>query len=282
MTKWPIISRQLPVTAEIALAKSWINSCITDHPLCLAPPLTLLPTRVLDLESPTSPSQLCLVLGQGSTASYVALSHCWGGSQPLKLTLSTLEEFQMNISLSTLPKTFLDAVSVTRSLGFRYLWIDSLCIIQDSKADWDSECAKMIDVYKNAAVTLAGPAATGCNSGFLHKRNEQIHEIVDICAMELTQRWFFHSRGLVNTATISSQNTSHLGQQELGYYKRGFFHVESFILVVRRCILSALPMLDFSLATIQLLGIIRRLTELLNSRLRSSRTIRSAFSIGHQ
>jgi hypothetical protein len=108
------------------------------------------------------------------------LSHCWGSSQPLKLTLSTIEQFQKHISLSTLPETFKDAVSVTRSLGLRYLWIDSLCIIQDSHSDWESECAKMINVYKNATVTLAGPAAASCDSGFLHDRNGQIHEVVDV------------------------------------------------------------------------------------------------------
>jgi hypothetical protein len=74
------------------------------------------------------------------------------------------------ITFDSLPKTFMDAVIATRSLGLKYLWIDSLCIMQDSPDDWEEQCQKMGEIYKNSFVTLAGPAASGCDDGFLHRR----------------------------------------------------------------------------------------------------------------
>lgn len=54
-----------------------------------------------------------------------------------------IEDFRRGISLSGLPRTFQDAISVTRKLGVRFLWIDSLCVIQNSSADWEEESEKM-------------------------------------------------------------------------------------------------------------------------------------------
>ncbi|KAM3089373.1 hypothetical protein ACMFMG_000976 [Clarireedia jacksonii] len=80
------------------------------------------------------------------------------------------------ITFSSLPKTFQDAVIATRALGLRYLWIDSLCILQDSKQDWEEQCSMIVRVYKDSAVTIAGPQASDCHSGFLNNRllNDEI------------------------------------------------------------------------------------------------------------
>lgn len=56
------------------------------------------------------------------------------------------------ILLSSFPQTLRDAITITKSLGFRYLWIDALCILQDSKGDWEKEAAVMGKVYFNAVV----------------------------------------------------------------------------------------------------------------------------------
>lgn len=58
------------------------------------------------------------------------------------------------IDLESLPKTFQDDILVTRHLQYRYLWIESLCVLQDSKEDWEKEAATMSDVYNNAALTI--------------------------------------------------------------------------------------------------------------------------------
>ncbi|PMD19341.1 heterokaryon incompatibility, partial [Hyaloscypha hepaticicola] len=67
--------------------------------------------------------------------------------------------------LATLPKTFQDAVLITRDLGVRYLWIDSLCIIQDSDEDWEQEAARMSEVYANGYVMLAAHGSENCHGG---------------------------------------------------------------------------------------------------------------------
>jgi hypothetical protein len=100
-------------------------------------------------------------------AEYIALSHCWGMSLPMQTTESNLEAMCHGIQFSELPRSFQDAVAVTRAFGVRYLWIDSLCILQDSKDDWALESAQMSDIYSNALFVLAAAARDGCESGFL-------------------------------------------------------------------------------------------------------------------
>lgn len=102
--------------------------------------------------------------------SYATLSHCWGESRPLELTRANYDAFQKIISYKSLPKTFQDAVTVTRLLGLRYLWIDSLCIVQKDKRDWEEQCTEMKRIYKDSFVTLAGAASSGCDDGFLSPR----------------------------------------------------------------------------------------------------------------
>lgn len=68
---------------------------------------------------------------------------------------------------SSMPQNFRDAVKLTRLLGIRYLWIDPLCILQDSKEDWEREGLKINDVYKYSYVTVAATSASAAYDGFL-------------------------------------------------------------------------------------------------------------------
>ena len=77
---------------------------------------------------------------------YVALSHCWGESKPLSTTKVNEAARHLGIPSSQIPKTFQDAIRVTRWLGLQYLWIDSICIVQDDKADWETESSKVADM----------------------------------------------------------------------------------------------------------------------------------------
>ncbi|KAH8722940.1 heterokaryon incompatibility protein-domain-containing protein, partial [Phaeosphaeriaceae sp. PMI808] len=96
---------------------------------------------------------------------YAALSYCWGTTRTFTTTLASLQARKRGFALTDLPKTCRDAVLVTRALGLSYIWIDSLCIIQDSKKDWEKEAAKMCDVYSNAVVTLAGLDSPNSDTG---------------------------------------------------------------------------------------------------------------------
>lgn len=113
---------------------------------------------------------------------YLSLSHCWGQSPDATaprgersssvLTESNLQEWKQAIPLSTLPKTFLDAIKVCVSLGFKYIWIDSLCIIQDSVDDWQAQSATMGDVYKFAWMNIAALSSTSDHNGFINEARD--------------------------------------------------------------------------------------------------------------
>ena len=133
--------------AHLELASSWLRHCKKKHKCQAAKPLsTALPTRLMDLrQSKIDKTKivLCYTAQLDQQPSYVTLSHCWGEGKPLKLNKDNEPSMLESLTLSQLPLTFRDAVHVTRQLGFRYLWIDSLCIIQDSQEDWEIESAKM-------------------------------------------------------------------------------------------------------------------------------------------
>lgn len=101
---------------------------------------------------------------------YVALSHCWGSENPLLTTLSTLDARTHGIPMETLPKMFQDAIVIARQLGINYVWIDSLCIIQDSDEDWSREAAVMGDIYRFSYLTIFVLDAKGCHEGILVPR----------------------------------------------------------------------------------------------------------------
>jgi hypothetical protein len=117
----------------------------------------LLPTRCLDVGSTTAAPHL--VDTKGRQGLYVALSWLWG-DQPTsgvswKLTQNNMASFKRGINVNDLPITVRDAISVTRNLGCRYLWVDALCILQDSSIDTTEEILHIADYYANSAVTIA-------------------------------------------------------------------------------------------------------------------------------
>jgi hypothetical protein len=103
----------------------------------------------------------------GKKGAYVALSHCWGGDMPVKLLTSNIEQLSSYISLDDLPANFRDAIYIARELRVRYIWIDSLCIIQDSRLDWEIESKTMGEVYQNALLTIAAAASERSTEGIL-------------------------------------------------------------------------------------------------------------------
>ncbi|KAL9623800.1 MAG: hypothetical protein Q9160_002031 [Pyrenula sp. 1 TL-2023] len=107
---------------------------------------------------------------------YVALSHCWGGYQNCKTETTNIEQRRNGIELSQMPQNFSDAVFLTAKLGIRYLWIDSLCIIQDDKQDWESQAAQMTSIYRDSYLTVAASVAPNSPHGFLVPRtNAELH-----------------------------------------------------------------------------------------------------------
>ncbi|RKL02350.1 hypothetical protein BFJ71_g4800 [Fusarium oxysporum] len=152
----------------VSLAREWLNACghaQGKHANCTKTTISTLPTRVISVGNDRASPRL-VVTEPNQQAHYAALSHCWGGSTPTMTTLSNLEAYTISLP-SDLPQTFEDALRVARALEIPYIWIDSLCIIQDSPADWEREASRMAQVYANAYMTIFADAAPDSMSGFL-------------------------------------------------------------------------------------------------------------------
>jgi len=128
-----------------------------------------LPTRVIDVGVVGDP-QVRVVQPSGLDGPYATLSHCWGGPIQTVLTTKTLSSFKTGLSVDTLPANFKDAISITRQLGLKYLWIDSLCILQDSKEDWEIESKNMGRIYLYSEVNISAMSSKGSTDGILRQR----------------------------------------------------------------------------------------------------------------
>jgi len=165
-----VLGREIAPYPSFPLARDWVNECIENHEDCHSDAFPLLPTRVIDIEPICSSREPRLIITDGKRSPYVTLSHCWGKSPPLVTNEENLERHLRAIPFQELPQTFKDAVTTTRELGFRFLWIDSLCILQGSPADWAQESSRMAAIYKNSAFTIACPDTTDSFGGFLYQR----------------------------------------------------------------------------------------------------------------
>lgn len=141
-----------------------MQDCRQNHDGCNWDLESFLPTRLLDLQAFQMGEDVKLVClrtedfdDQPYQPEYLTLSHCWGPPEkrPVISTKANLQERMTRIKMEDLSNTFRDAVRITREIGERYLWIDSLCIIQDDKDDWAREAALMADVYGQSCCTLA-------------------------------------------------------------------------------------------------------------------------------
>jgi hypothetical protein len=130
----------------------------------------LIAARIIDLGTS---AQITAKLTSTETlhvSRWTTLSYCWGGRNSFITTESNFEERQQPIPWSSIPRTFQDAMILTHRLGIRYIWIDAVCIIQDSKSDWRTEASKMGNIYQNAYLVIAADLALSCDSGIFASR----------------------------------------------------------------------------------------------------------------
>lgn len=169
----------------ISLIREWKNRCRdggnSEHKICSISERRFLPSRLIELTPSACEIRLRLVRSKSmgmydyDTATYSALSYCWGpGDQAGKLTAANLLSYKKAIPWQSLPKTLKDAATATHLLGMRYVWIDSLCIMQGDtdvdKADKEKEISKMDKVYCHATFTIMARRGDKATDGFLHDR----------------------------------------------------------------------------------------------------------------
>jgi len=190
------LAKSTSSNASFDLAKEWLRQCMGRHKRCQevarSPPDFHLPSRLIDVGVQSEDPIIVKTTHLGpNIPRYLALSHCWGSAHIARLLLKNVESMSKGVRMSALPKTFYDAVIITRRLGsvpnllyvldyeqiqiykysYRYLWIDSLCIIQDSKEDWLKESAVMGEVYSNAECTIGALTSTNSQGGCFVNRN---------------------------------------------------------------------------------------------------------------
>jgi hypothetical protein len=157
-----VMQPTIDYTSSIDMARKWLMDCVESHEHCRAS-LFATPTRLLQIRP--EQHQIRLEDNFQTSPSYATLSHCWGTHDILQLTRNSLADFRQKIPFEGLCKTFKEAVSFALTSGFTYLWIDSLCIIQDDRQDWVKKSALMSEVYGGSSLNIA---AAGANSEKFH------------------------------------------------------------------------------------------------------------------
>ncbi|KLU88812.1 hypothetical protein MAPG_07795 [Magnaporthiopsis poae ATCC 64411] len=203
---------------------SWLRDCTRNHSRCRpdsdADPV--LPTRVLKL----GPGTVTLLNTDGSRGRYICLSYCWGKKGFIKTTPHNFDSHLRGISPDALPRTFQHAIEIARALGVQYLWIDALCIVQESPDDWERESSRMAETYRNSYLTLAVTWADSVDGGcftarqstkvepvmvreILHFPNDATPDCQESLAFPLlTRAWAYQERML-------APRVLHIGREEL-------------------------------------------------------------------
>jgi hypothetical protein len=122
------------------------------------------PSHLIDVNPKEGPIRLVQSKIKGTCKKYLTLSHRWKDNT-VKTTQQSLCEHQKSLPLEELSQCFRDAISITKRLGFRYIWIDALCIVQDTPIEMQRECSHMKDIYQNCTIMLAADRAGHSNSG---------------------------------------------------------------------------------------------------------------------
>jgi hypothetical protein len=159
--------------ARSSTIREWLTTCQKTHPKCRVNAYSdaLSAARVIAIGTPVDgPLQLKLVrtANLGSLVEqYTVLSHCWGeGSISCSTTTKTVSRYESEgVHFETLPRTFQEAVQITAAIGIKYIWIDSICIIQDDVQDWETEAAKMGAIFRDAVLTISATNACNCHEG---------------------------------------------------------------------------------------------------------------------
>ncbi|KAM7199739.1 Heterokaryon incompatibility protein (HET) domain containing protein [Naviculisporaceae sp. PSN 640] len=192
-TGWPDLPPNTEAPAYFALLGYWLRDCDRNHQQCrvghLPKPLSgpFLPTRLLEVGR--SRTRVWLRETKHMTVDevrgdirYVALSHPWGDAKLHNHFCTTHANVASRIcggiSVEDFPNTLKDAIRVTQALNIRYLWVDTLCIIQGNDGDFDTEAKRMEMVYSMAYLVIAASRATGTSDGFLSPRPSRRYAIL--------------------------------------------------------------------------------------------------------
>ncbi|CAG8973227.1 hypothetical protein HYALB_00006396 [Hymenoscyphus albidus] len=188
--------------------RAWFQECLQTHSESKDLPKPQLPTRVLDVGSLADPRLRVYEPPKPTYDDYINLSYCWGKEHFLTTRKENFDSHKQSMDVEDLPKTIADAVLVTRGLGFRYLWVDALCIIQDSLEDKMNEIGAMGDIYNDCTLTIAAVSASAVAEGFLKPKPKLIANLP------------YHIGDMVGEVELAHQKGVDLWQETM--YTRGW------------------------------------------------------------
>lgn len=176
----PVTLSMPTVSTKSATCRSFYKRCMEicdkTHTRCHVKSVERAPARLL-LVAPGIVPNIHLVcpgdkgLEFPADTMFAALSYCWGTHPGLRLKLSKYQDLKTDMPFDQLSPTIQDSVLVTIELGLQYLWVDALCIIQDSPEDWNREAPKMYDVYRGCSVTITATGASDSGGGLFAVRD---------------------------------------------------------------------------------------------------------------
>ena len=174
LEKWP--SGSTKDQASFDFARIWLTFCLLNHPECF--PKSELqswhPHRLIYVGTNAEPAlQLKTADEIPSDVKYFSLSHCWGDTEMFRLLISNIDELKTSIPHDKLPKTFQEVIHFVRSTEIQYIWIDSLCIIQDSMPDWQTQSSQMSKIYTRAICNIAASASSNGTQGLFRTRSPE-------------------------------------------------------------------------------------------------------------
>ncbi|KAF2650974.1 HET-domain-containing protein [Lophiostoma macrostomum CBS 122681] len=185
----------------LKLARAWLHECCANHAYCdmhmSGTQSQRLPKRVMTL-GVNGAGVKTVQLHQAKNddnASYATLTHRWGSLKPMELVEANEASLKVGIELSLLPKTFQDAMLVADALGIKYVWIDSLCIQQDSADDWREQSRLMGNIYRYATVNIAATAAEDSSVGMFRDRDPVAITPVQVSLSWETVPWVLNRAG---------------------------------------------------------------------------------------
>ncbi|KAH7384363.1 heterokaryon incompatibility protein-domain-containing protein [Phaeosphaeria sp. MPI-PUGE-AT-0046c] len=165
----------LETNVDFHQARKWLQNCNSSHPECHGwKKQRTLPTRLVRVgkikDSQKIMANICHGRDLPATTTYLSLSHCWGRVSFLTTTSKNISQFELQLPVELLSKTIQDALLVTLEMGFTYIWIDSLCIVQDSINDWTHEASRMGEVYRNTSCNISASGVANGEHGFMPSR----------------------------------------------------------------------------------------------------------------
>ena len=158
------------------LARKWVQDCLVNHTPCRLGPC-LLPKRLLNLNFLETSNKVYLYLPSPTQMGvYATISYTWGASGYKRLKTKnhdpkhpelTEASHRAGIDVGRFPKTLQDAIHIAKRLGFGYLWIDSVCIVQDDENDWAEQSTAMAQIYGGARLNISATSSENSESGIM-------------------------------------------------------------------------------------------------------------------